>query len=68
MKISRLILFLFVITIIACGPSKKEEEKKKHIDDSLMEIQRNSAINNAEKFLKDSTEVPKDSARKTVKK
>jgi len=68
MKIFRLIPFLFVVAIISCGPGKKEEEKKKHIDDSLMEIQRNSAINNAEKLLKDTTTVPIDSPKNTEKK
>jgi hypothetical protein len=56
-------LFSF-ISLISCGPSKEVEEKEKRKEDSLMEIQRNAAINNAEKLLNDSTAIPSDSIKK----
>lgn len=51
-------LFIF----IACGPTQEEQEKQKKTEDSLMEIERNKALENADKLLQmDTTEVVNDS-------
>jgi hypothetical protein len=56
MKTIKITLALFsFISLISCGPNKEAEEKQKRKDDSIMEIQRNAALNNAEQLLKDST-------------
>jgi len=52
------------IAIISCGPSKEEEARQKRKEDSLMEIQRNDAINSAEKLLKDTTAHVGDTGKK----
>ncbi len=49
-------LFFISIFLFSCGPSKEEMDRQKRIEDSLMEIERNSALNNANKLL-DSTSV-----------
>jgi hypothetical protein len=56
MKIIKTIFVLFsFISLISCGPSKEAEEKEKRKEDSLMEIERNAAINSAEQLLNDTT-------------
>jgi hypothetical protein len=61
-----LVLFSF-LSLISCGPNKEAEEKQKRKDDSLLEIQRNSAINNAEQLLKDTTANATDTVKKLKK-
>ena len=53
--------------IIACGSNKQQEEKQKRIDDSLMDIQRNNALNNADKFLQQDSISPADTTPKHKK-
>ena len=53
-----------LVTFIACGPSQKEQDKQKKVDDSLMEPERNAAIDNANKLLAD-TAASEDSSAKT---
>jgi hypothetical protein len=53
--------------LFACGPSKEEMDKQKRIEDSLMEIERNSALDNANKLL-DSTSTDTVEINKDVKK
>jgi len=51
-----LLYLLFVsIFLFSCGPSKEEVAKQKRIEDSLLEIERNSALDNANKLLETST-------------
>jgi len=67
MKPYKILLALFSITVLfACGPNKVQEEKQKRKEDSLMEIERNNALNNADKLLKQDT-VSKESAGKQKK-
>ncbi len=40
---------------MACGPSQEEQDKQKKTDDSLFEKDRNTALDNANKLLSDST-------------
>lgn len=55
MKIIKTIFILFsFLSLISCGPNKEAEEKEKRKEDSLMEIERNAALNSAERFLNDS--------------
>jgi len=56
---------LCIASFIACGPSQKEEEKQKKMDDSLMESERDAAIDKANELLMDTLIPAKDS---TVKK
>ena len=58
---------LIIGSFMSCGPSQKEQEKQKRIDDSMMEPQRNAAIDNANKLLSDTTP-KKDSVAKVEKK
>lgn len=58
--ISTLIMFAFV----SCGPSQEEQDKQKRTDDSLMEKERNSAIDNANSILSDTTAGVTDTAKK----
>lgn len=56
MKIVQIIFVVFSFSsMISCGPNKEAEEKEKRKEDSLMEIQRNAAINSAEQLLNDTT-------------
>jgi hypothetical protein len=56
--LSTIVMFAFV----SCGPSQEEQDKQKKTDDSLMEKERNSAIDKANSILSDTT------ATDTVKK
>jgi|GEM_PF-1803794 len=54
----KLIFFSFFFLIFlfsACGPSEEEREKQKKHDDSLMEPERDAAIDAANKLLTDTT-------------
>ncbi len=53
-----------LLSLISCGPNKEAEEKEKRKQDSLMEIQRNAALNNAEQLLNDTTTTASDSIKK----
>lgn len=65
MKIIKISLALFsLISLISCGPNKESEEKEKRRQDSLMEIQRNDALNNAEQLLNDTTAAASDTLKK----
>ncbi len=44
-----------MLSLSACGPSQKEMDEQKRIDDSLMEKERNVAIDNANALLSDTT-------------
>jgi len=44
-----------ILCISACGPSQKELDKQQHKEDSLMEIERNSAIEKANQQLLNDT-------------
>ena len=63
-KIFFFILTLAMISFMACGPSADEEKKQKKIDDSLFEKDRNTALDNADKILSDSTTPVTDTAKK----
>jgi len=54
-KIFILIAGLTMTSFMACGPSQEEQDKQKKIDDSLFEKDRNTALDNANKLLFDST-------------
>lgn len=46
-----LIAILSLATLVACRPNLADEEREKKKEDSLMEIERNNALNNADKLL-----------------
>jgi len=60
------LLFVFLF-LYSCGPSKEELAKQKRIEDSLLEIERNSALDNANKLL-DSTNTDSVKINKKIKK
>jgi hypothetical protein len=62
-----LLAFFSLLTLISCGSNKEAEEKQKRKEDSLMEIQRDAALNNAEQLLNDTTADVKDSLPKSKK-
>jgi hypothetical protein len=45
------LVFLVSLLAMACGPSQEEVERQKRIDDSLMAIERNSALDNVDAML-----------------
>jgi len=49
----RLFALFFSLTLlaVACGPSQEEIERQKRIDDSLMAIERNTALDNVDAML-----------------
>jgi hypothetical protein len=51
MKYFLIVTFLFSLLLISCGPSQEERERQKRIDDSLMEIERNTALDNVDAML-----------------
>ena len=53
--------------ISSCGPSQKELDKQQHTEDSLMDIERNSAIEKANQQLLNDTIVA-DTVKKETKK
>ena len=53
---------------VACGPSQEEQEKQKKIDDSLMEPERDNALENANKILADTTPANDSVAKVETKK
>ncbi len=54
--------FFIVLCISSCGPSQKDIDKQQHIEDSIMEIERNSAIEKANKQLLNDT-LPADTTK-----
>lgn len=66
-KLIFLLSAIALTSFIACGPSKEEQEKQKKQEDSLMEPERDAAIDNANKLLAD-TAIQEDSIKKEVKK
>jgi hypothetical protein len=68
-KLFMLMAGLVMISFMACGPSQKEQDKQKKADDSAFEKDRNSALDNANKLLSDTTPKAKDTSKtKTGKK
>ncbi|MEI8203631.1 MAG: hypothetical protein WCH34_11495 [Bacteroidota bacterium] len=62
------LLPLLFIIMASCGPSKEEEARLKRVDDSLMEIERNKAIINANDLLAaDTATTKKDSSTASAK-
>ncbi len=57
-------LLLLVLGISACGPSKEEEARQRKKEDSLMEIERNAAINKANALLASDTVNTENTAKK----
>lgn len=52
MKNIKIIIAVFsLFTMVSCRPTLNEEEREKKKQDSLMEIERNNALNNADKLL-----------------
>ncbi len=52
MKIIKIsLVFLSLAVCCSCGPSQKEIDNQDSKRDSLMEIERNSALDNADKLL-----------------
>ncbi len=62
-----LLPFLFIV-MVSCGPSKEEEARLRRIDDSLMEIERNVAIDKANDLLAADTATTKKDSSTTVSK
>ena len=68
-KIFTLMAGLIILSFVSCGNSQKDQEKQKKIDDSIMDSQRNAALDNANKILSDTTStLKKDSVAKVEKK
>jgi hypothetical protein len=61
------LLFFLSFFLFSCGPSKEELARQKRIEDSLLEIERNTALDNANKLL-DSTSTDSIEINKNVKK
>jgi len=61
-KIFILISGITLVSLMACGNSQKEQERQKKTDDSLMESERNAAVDNANKLLADTAASGKDSS------
>jgi len=59
---------LTIITFVSCGPSQKEQDRQKKVDDSLFEKDRNTALDNANKLLSDTSAKGKDTTAKVGKK
>lgn len=51
MKPISFLFILLALVVFACGPSQEELERQRHIEDSLMEIERNNALENADALL-----------------
>lgn len=52
MKTLKIVVAVFsLITLIACRQNITDEENQKKKEDSLMEIERNNALDNADKLL-----------------
>jgi hypothetical protein len=66
-KLFILIAGLIMISFMACGPSQQEKEKQKKTEDSLFEKERNTALDNANKLLSDTSSNTKDTVSKTPK-
>lgn len=64
-KIFLVAIVTTMFAFVACGPSQEEQEKQKRIDDSLMEKERNSAIDNANSILSDTVANIQDSTKKS---
>jgi len=71
-KIFFFILAILMVGFTACWQSDEEIEKQKKHDDSAMEPERNTAIDNANKLLNDTTmaadTVKKDKDKKATAK
>jgi hypothetical protein len=65
-KIFFLILAVLMVGFTACWQSDEEIEKQKKHDDSLMEPERDAAIDNANKLLSDTT-MASDTVKKDKK-
>jgi len=63
-KITLFISTLMMFAFVSCGTSQEEQEKQKRTDDSLMEKERNAALENANSILSDTTAGPADSVKK----
>ena len=66
-KLFVLLSGIAMVAFIACGPSQQEQDKQKKVDDSLFETDRNTALDNANKLLMDTTPV-KDTVAKVENK
>ena len=66
-KIFTLMAGLIIVSFLSCGHSQKDQDKQKRIDDSIIDSQRNTALDNANKILSDTTP-KKDSVAKVEKK
>ncbi len=65
MKTSKIVFLLCsLLFLVSCGPTQKEIDKQDREKDSLMEIERNNALNNADKLLQqDSTNTSVDTGK-----
>ena len=50
-KIKIIVAFFSLFSLVSCRPNLADEEREKKKEDSLMEIERNNALNNADKLL-----------------
>jgi len=50
-KIKIIIAVFSLFSLVSCRPNLADEEREKKKEDSLMEIERNNALNNADKLL-----------------
>ena len=54
-KLFSVLAIIVALDFIGCGPSQEEEAREKKKMDSIMEPERDAAIENANKLLGDST-------------
>jgi hypothetical protein len=66
-KVFILMSALIMLSFMACGPSQEEQERQKRIDDSLMEPERNNALENANNIIADTTTANDSVAKKDTK-
>lgn len=57
-------LFFIALFIAACGPSKEEIEKQKRIEDSIANVERESALDKASQLLNNADSAANDSLGK----
>ena len=66
-KIALFMGVLAMFSFISCGSSREEQEKQKRVDDSLMEKERNAALEKANNLLADTVTSTSDTAKSGTK-
>jgi len=67
-KIALFLSIVAMFSFVSCGSSREEQEKQKRIDDSLMEKERDAALEKANSILADTATSISDTASGTKSK